>query len=83
MPIYEYICQKCGAHLEVNQRISDKPLTKHSDGSKCGGELKKIISSNAFHLKGTGWYKTDYAKSGSSSSGASKKAEPKSGSSGD
>ena len=27
----------------------------------CGGNLHKIISSCAFHLKGSGWYVTDYA----------------------
>ncbi len=34
----------------------------------CGGEMKKLISNSSFVLKGTGWYKTDYA------SGAAKKA---------
>lgn len=62
MPIYEYICGKCGEHLEVTQRMSDAPLTTHDMTSDCGGPLKKIISMNSFHLKGTGWYKTDYAK---------------------
>ena len=68
MPIYEYICGKCGAHLEVNQRITEEPLTTHDMESDCGGPLKKIISMNAFHLKGTGWYKTDYAKPSSTAS---------------
>jgi len=27
---------------------------------KCGGEAKKIISLSSFHLKGGGWYVTDY-----------------------
>jgi predicted nucleic acid-binding Zn ribbon protein len=27
---------------------------------KCGGESKKIISLSSFHLKGGGWYVTDY-----------------------
>lgn len=68
MPIYEYICEKCGEHLEVTQRMADAPLTTHNMESDCGGPLKKIISMNSFHLKGTGWYKTDYAKSSSSNS---------------
>ncbi|MBI5814323.1 MAG: zinc ribbon domain-containing protein [Nitrospinae bacterium] len=74
MPIYEYVCAKCGEHMEVNQKISDAPLKKHSGG--CGGKLTKLISANAFHLKGTGWYKTDYPKSGS---GGAKKESPSSG----
>lgn len=58
MPIYEYACQKCNAHIEVMQKISDKPLTRHV---KCGGKLEKQWSQTSFQLKGAGWYVTDYA----------------------
>lgn len=58
MPIYEYECLKCGEIHEAQQKFSDKPL---STCLKCGGTLKKIISNTSFILKGTGWYKTDYA----------------------
>jgi putative FmdB family regulatory protein len=61
MPIYEYACEKCGDNFEVTQKITASPLKKHNGPSKCGGKLRKLMSSNAFHLKGTGWYKTDYA----------------------
>ncbi|HEB72109.1 MAG TPA: zinc ribbon domain-containing protein [Nitrospirae bacterium] len=61
MPIYEYACEKCGAKFEVTQKITASPLKRHNGPSKCGGKLRKLMSSNAFHLKGTGWYKTDYA----------------------
>jgi len=61
MPIYEYSCQKCGQTLEVTQRITAPPLKRHNGPSKCGGKLVKLMSTNSFHLKGTGWYKTDYA----------------------
>ena len=27
MPIYEYKCEKCGAHVEKMQKVSDAPLT--------------------------------------------------------
>ena len=27
----------------------------------CRGQMKKLISQSTFHLKGTGWYVTDYA----------------------
>lgn len=57
MPIYEYKCKKCGDTTEVFQNITDKPLNKCK---KCGGELTKLISHSTFHLKGTGWYVTDY-----------------------
>lgn len=58
MPIYEYECSKCGKICEALQRISDKPLTKCTH---CSGKLHKLISQSSFHLKGTGWYVTDYA----------------------
>ena len=28
----------------------------------CNGAVEKLISQSAFHLKGSGWYQTDYAK---------------------
>jgi putative FmdB family regulatory protein len=58
MPIYEYTCQKCNAHVEVMQKVSDKPLTRHA---KCGGKLEKQWSATSFQFKGAGWYVTDYA----------------------
>src|SRR5689334_4910058 len=61
MPIYEYTCQKCGHHLEVMQKMSDKPLTKCPE---CKGKLEKIFSQTSFQLKGSGWYVTDYATRG-------------------
>ena len=62
MPIYEYECSKCGKIEEVLQNFSDKPLTKCRS---CAGKLHKLVSQSTFHLKGTGWYATDYAKKSS------------------
>lgn len=70
MPIYEYVCQKCGRELEVMQKMSDKPLTKCPE---CKGKLEKVFSQTSFQLKGSGWYVSDYAKSGKS--GKADKAE--------
>ena len=58
MPIYEYSCKKCGAHMEVMQKVSDKPPARHA---KCGGKLEKEWSRTGFQFKGSGWYVTDYA----------------------
>jgi putative FmdB family regulatory protein len=58
MPIYEYQCSKCGQIEEALQKFSDKPLTKCGH---CRGKLHKLVSQSSFHLKGTGWYVTDYA----------------------
>ena len=59
MPIYEYSCKKCGKHIEVIQKFSDKLLRTCPD---CKGRLSKLISRTSFQLKGTGWYVTDYAR---------------------
>lgn len=58
MPIYEYHCTRCGKDFEFMQKFSDPPKTHCPE---CGGELKKLISECTFHLKGTGWYATDYS----------------------
>jgi putative FmdB family regulatory protein len=61
MPIYEYRCKKCG-EFEVTQKITDRPLTRCPT---CSRKITKLISNTSFHLKGSGWYATDYAgKSG-------------------
>ena len=82
MPFYEYECSKCGHQTEILQKISDPPVT---ECELCNGRMKKLISQSTFHLKGSGWYVTDYAsKSGgydeknSSSADASSSTETKS-----
>ena len=70
MPIYEYECTKCGKIEEVLQNFSDKPLTKCQS---CSGKLQKLISQSTFHLKGTGWYATDYANKSAKTSKPSSK----------
>ncbi len=65
MPIYEYVCEKCGDHIEVIQKVTDAPLKRCK---KCRGKLEKIISRTSFQLKGSGWYASDYAKSQKSES---------------
>ena len=61
MPIYEFECRKCKAHLEVFQKMNDKPPVKCR---KCGGRLEKLVSASAIQFKGSGWYVTDYAGNG-------------------
>jgi putative FmdB family regulatory protein len=63
MPIYEYKCEQCGNVEEALQRISDDPLTTCEH---CSGKLHKLISHSTFHLKGSGWYVTDYANKNTS-----------------
>ena len=58
MPIYEFECQKCKAHMEVLQKVSAKSPSKCA---KCGGRLERVASAPAIQFKGSGWYVTDYA----------------------
>ena len=58
MPIYEYRCRKCG-EFEVTQRITATPLSRCPT---CRGKVTKLISNTSFHLKGSGWYITDYGR---------------------
>ena len=74
MPIYEYKCQDCGAHVEKMQKISDEPLKTCEN---CGGQLEKQWSRSGFQFKGEGWYVTDYAGKKSSDDGEkSEKSSP-------
>ena len=79
MPIYEYTCKKCG-NFEVMQRITEAPLKKCPT---CSSKVAKLISQSAFHLKGSGWYMTDYGKNGAKSSSDNKTGETTSSSSSD
>jgi putative FmdB family regulatory protein len=72
MPIYEYECVKCGIIEEVLQKFSDKPLTQCRH---CRGKLSKLVSQSTFHLKGSGWYVTDYAKKSNKSAKPAQKTE--------
>jgi putative FmdB family regulatory protein len=62
MPIYQYQCTDCGHELEALQKFSEAPLT---DCPACGkASLRKQLTAAAFHLKGTGWYVTDFRDQG-------------------
>ena len=58
MPIYEYECVACGHTFEAMQSFKDEALL---DCPVCKEPaLKKLVSTSAFHLKGSGWYVTDF-----------------------
>ena len=58
MPIYEYKCDNCNHQLELLQKFNDPPL---KTCPSCGQDsVRKLVSAAAFHLKGTGWYATDF-----------------------
>ena len=71
MPLYEYQCDACGHRFEVIQKFSDPPVDQCD---KCGGAVRKLLSSPAIQFKGSGWYITDYARAGKGD-GASAKGD--------
>ena len=82
MPVYEYECSECARVFEVQQRMSEAPLT---ECSVCGGEVKKLVSMSSFHLKGGGWYSDGYSSgsTGGDSGGDSTSPEKKGSKSGE
>jgi putative FmdB family regulatory protein len=70
VPTYQYACRACGEELEAVQSFSDASLT---ECPQCGGELRKVFSAVGVVFKGSGFYKTDSRKTGSSSEGGSEK----------
>ena len=68
MPTYEYRCEGCADQFETVQSFNDAPLTRCA---KCGGELRKVYSNVGVVFKGSGFYKTDSAKSTGKSEGKS------------
>ncbi len=78
MPIYEYRCKDCDHVFEEWQ----KNFEEHVETCPlCGGESPRIMSNTSFILKGSGWYVTDYGRSGggngssNGNNGANGKAE--------
>jgi putative FmdB family regulatory protein len=62
MPTYSYRCNDCGHQSSAFQKMSDKPVEKCS---QCKGIVRRIISGGSGMIfKGTGFYLTDYGKSG-------------------
>ncbi len=68
MPVYEYECTDCRKVFEIQQKMSDAPLTVCPE---CEGAVKKLMSMSSFQLKGGGWYADGYA---SAAGGAGKAA---------
>jgi len=68
MPIYEYECIDNHHQFEQFQKITDGNVTTCI---YCGSKVKRLISHTAFHLKGSGWYVTDYGKGSHACKGCS------------
>jgi aspartyl-tRNA synthetase len=58
MPIFDYQCQACGHRFDALQKVGEGALRKCPECGKL--KLQKLVSAPNFHLKGSGWYKTDF-----------------------
>ena len=73
MPIYEYRCAACGFQKEYLQKMSDALLT---DCPECGkASLNKMVTAAGFHLKGSGWYVTDFRQGSKPTTGSATTAK--------
>jgi putative FmdB family regulatory protein len=62
MPIYEYRCSSCGFQKEYLQKVTAPLMTVCPE---CGKQtFSKMLTAAGFHLKGSGWYATDFRNSG-------------------
>ena len=69
MPNYDYRCLTCGHECELFQSMTEKPATKCP---KCGKKVQRLFGGGSgLAFKGTGFYVTDYKKSGGDSKSAS------------
>ena len=59
MPTYLYECQSCEKTFEVDQRITESPLSDCQCGSN--GSLKRLIQPTAIMFKGAGFHINDYS----------------------
>ncbi len=65
MPLYEYECEACGQRFEVIRKFSDPPLDVCKQCER--GPIRRLPSSPAIQFKGSGFYITDYPKTGDAS----------------
>ena len=80
MPLYEYECDACSHRFEVIRKFSDPPI---ETCPKCGSTVQKLPSSPAIQFKGSGFYITDYARSGKNNEGGPSGKSESSSASGD
>ncbi len=74
MPIYEYVCQKCGHEFERIVSFSENGKTFQCPA--CGAEqVQRKMGRPAIHFKGSGWYITDSKKSSNGASASPSKPE--------
>jgi putative FmdB family regulatory protein len=72
MPTYVYECRSCERTFEVEQRMSDAPLTDCGCGAK--GTVKRVVQPVGIAFKGSGFYVNDMGAN--AKTGSTPKREP-------
>ncbi|WP_456398911.1 FmdB family zinc ribbon protein [Mesoaciditoga sp.] len=72
MPLYKYVCPKCGHEVTLLKKISD---ADNVICDVCGSKMVRQIGNVGVVFKGSGYYITDSKKSSSSNSSKSSKAK--------
>lgn len=65
MPIYAFSCTHCGHQFDRLQKIADPDPGECPDCGASGG-IRRELTAPSFRLAGSGWYETDFKKSGES-----------------
>lgn len=71
MPLYEYLCVRCGHKFE---RIDKFTARKTRKCPKCGDKAQRQLAAPAIQFKGAGWYVTEYGGKSASDPKAEKPA---------
>jgi putative FmdB family regulatory protein len=56
MPIYDYECRSCGHRVEVIHGVNSNGPTACE---RCGGPMRKLLTTPSIVFKGSGWAKKD------------------------
>lgn len=85
MPSYDYECRNCGHRIEVLHGVNESGPTACE---RCGGPMRKLLSTPNIVFKGSGWAKKDArdarpAAKSTASAGKSESTESSASSSGE
>ena len=56
MPLYEFVCEQCGARFEKRRAYDDLAAATCPNGHR---RTRKVVSAPAIVFRGSGWYSTD------------------------
>jgi putative FmdB family regulatory protein len=56
VPVYEYVCQSCGAEVEVLHGLNE---SGPAACDVCGGPMRKRLAPPAIVFRGSGWAKKE------------------------